>query len=159
MAFCANCGAQMADTATFCPGCGRPAAGSAPAGPTPSSSYGTGGGHASRTAPQPLPLNAEDAKGFLAALFDLSFTSFIATKLIKVLYVLCILGAAVAALGLAASGFSQGVAVGLLMLVIVAPIVFLLSVIYARVLLEIIIVVFRAAEHLAEMAERGRPLA
>jgi len=32
--FCANCGAQMADTAAFCPSCGKSAAASASAGPT-----------------------------------------------------------------------------------------------------------------------------
>lgn len=32
MAFCANCGTQMAENAAFCPGCGRPAASPPPAG-------------------------------------------------------------------------------------------------------------------------------
>jgi hypothetical protein len=63
---------------------------------------------------------------------------------------------ALTALSIAASGFSQGTGTGLLAMVIVAPIVFLLGVIYSRVLLEIIIVIFRMEEHLAEIAERGR---
>jgi hypothetical protein len=83
----------------------------------------------------------------------------VTTKLIKVIYALGMVIAALAALMLAATGFTQGGLVGIAMLVIVAPIVFLLTVIYSRVLLEIIIVVFRMAEHLAEIAEQGRKAA
>jgi len=159
MAFCPNCGTQIADNVAFCPSCGKPAVG------TGSGSASSGGagvvGAAYGAAPAPmaaqaLPTNAEEAKGFLSSLFDLSFTNFVATKLIKVLFVLCIVISALFALGLAAGGFRQDTGTGLLMLVIVAPIVFLLSVTYARVLLELVIVVFRMAEHLAEIAEQGR---
>jgi hypothetical protein len=41
-------------------------------------------------------------------------------------------------------------------MLVVAPLVFLATVIYARVLLEIMIMVFRMAEHLAEIARQGR---
>jgi hypothetical protein len=105
---------------------------------------------------QPTPsATADEARGLFSSLFDLSFTTFVTSKLIKVLYALAILFAALVAAALLVSGFSQGSLVGLLML-IVAPIVFLATVIYARVLLEIMIVVFRMAEHLAEIAQQGR---
>jgi Domain of unknown function (DUF4282) len=107
---------------------------------------------------QPTPPAAEEARGLLSSLFDLSFTTFITSKLIKVVYALAIAFAALVAAALLVSGFSQGTLVGLLML-IVAPIVFLAIVIYARVILEIMIVVFRMAEHLAEIAQQGRRLA
>ncbi len=42
------------------------------------------------------------------------------------------------------------------MLVIVAPVVFLALVIYMRVMMELIIVIFRVAEHLTEMTRQGR---
>jgi hypothetical protein len=105
--------------------------------------------------PQHTPPIAEEVQGLLSSLFDLSFTTFITSKLIKVLYAMAIAFAALVATALLVSGFSQGALVGLLMLV-VAPVVFLATVIYARVLLEIMIVVFRMAEHLAEIARQGR---
>lgn len=105
----------------------------------------------------------EQSVGFLSSLFDFSFTSFITTKLIKVLYALAILGAALAGLGFfllaVVSGFKESALAGLGALVIggiVAALVFFLWVLYARVLLEIIIVIFRMSEHLAEIARQGR---
>jgi hypothetical protein len=118
------------------------------------------------TVPLPRPIHGSppattpfEASGFLSSLFDFSFTSFITTKLIKLIYALTMLVSAGFALFVAAAGFSMGSAVGLLTLVIVAPLTFLMSVIYFRVLLELVIVVFRMAEHLAEIARRGRDIA
>jgi hypothetical protein len=98
----------------------------------------------------------QSPQSFLGSLFDFSFTSFITSKLIKVLYGLLMAIAALYAIFFIIIGFSQGTGLGLFMLIIVAPIVFFLSVIYARVLLELIIVVFRIAEHTSEIAEQGR---
>lgn len=94
--------------------------------------------------------------GFLGSLFDLSFTSFITTKLIKVLYGLWLAVAGLAALVLIISGFQGGAGRGVLMLIIGAPLLFFFSALYGRVLMEITIVVFRIAEHTAEIAEQGR---
>src|SRR5438046_5746497 len=89
MAFCQSCGAQMSEGATVCTACGEAKSGrpygSTP-GMTPPSQYA------------PTATGAE-VREFLSSLFDLSFTSFITTKLIKVLYVLSLLGAALIALG------------------------------------------------------------
>lgn len=158
MAFCSICGTQMADSATFCPGCGRKAEGAVGGGVPAGSARPSAASQSApaTTAAQAMPISADEAKGFLSALFDLSFTSFVTTKLIKVLFVLLIVICALMALGIAASGFNQGTGTGVLALVIIAPIVFFLGVIYSRVLLEIIIVIFRMAEHLAEIAEQGR---
>ena len=41
---------------------------------------------------------AADTRGFLGALFDFSFTSFVTTKIIKVLYVLILIMVVIAAL-------------------------------------------------------------
>ncbi len=130
MNFCPKCGAPMNPGAAGCPACG----------PVP--------------APYAAPISQADASGFLASLFDLSFTSFITSKLIKVLYVLGIVGAAVWALIMAGTGISQG-GVGLL-LALLSPVLFLAGVIYFRVMMEVIMVIFRAAEHLAEIARQGR---
>jgi hypothetical protein len=94
--------------------------------------------------------------GFLASLFDFSFTTFITTKLIRVLYILGMVLAGFSALGFAFSGFAHSFFFGLFTLVIVAPLMFLAFIIYSRVVLELIIVLFRASEHLAEIARQGR---
>ncbi len=98
----------------------------------------------------------DQAKGFLESLFDFSFTTFVTSKLIKVLYVLSIVCAALGWLFLIIIGFTVSTALGVLMLLIGGPLLFLLSVIYARVLLEIMIVIFRISEHTAEIAAHAR---
>jgi hypothetical protein len=98
----------------------------------------------------------DQTKGFFESLFDLSFTAFITSKLIKLLYVLSIAGAALASLFLIIFCFNISTTAGVLMLLIGGPLLFLLSVIYARVFLEIMIVIFRISEHIAEIAEQGR---
>lgn len=92
----------------------------------------------------------------MSALFDTSFTSFITTKLVKLAYVIAMLVAAFVALMVVVAGFSMGKLVGLIALVIGAPLVFLAYVIAARITLELLIVVFRMAEHTAEIARQGR---
>jgi len=85
-------------------------------------------------------------KGFFGALFDLSFSSLITTKIIKILYVLSIILAAIAYIGWVITGFNADAGIGVFVLLIAGPIGLLLSIIYARVILEIIIVVFRLLE-------------
>jgi len=94
------------------------------------------------------------AASFLDALFDFSFTTFVTSKLVKVLYALSVIGAGLLALVLVMMGFEISQSVGIITLLIVAPLVFFLIVIYVRVLLEVMIVVFRIAEHLAQIAEK-----
>lgn len=98
----------------------------------------------------------DHAKGFFGSLFDLSFTSLITSKIIKLLYILSIVVAGIAALSVIASSFAASTTAGIFSLLIVAPLIFIVSVIYARVLLEIIIVIFRISEHAAEIAAQGR---
>ncbi len=95
------------------------------------------------------------AKGFLASLFDFSFSSFVATRVVKVLYVLIVVIAGLYALGLLALGFRAGTVVGLLFLLVVCPLVFIVFVAVYRVLLEVMVVIFRMAEDLAEIRRRG----
>jgi len=105
--------------------------------------------------------HVDEGRGFFSSLFDLSFTSFITTRLIKLLYAMLIVLAAVTALALG-SGLSiaataiGGRFLGLLAFVIVGPVVFLVNVILARVMLEGAIVFFRMAEHTAQIARQGR---
>ena len=92
---------------------------------------------------------------FLRALFDFSFSQFITTRLIRLLYAIGVVIAALVALGAIIRGFNESAGAGVVAL-IVAPLIFLLVVIVARVWLELVIVVFRIAEYLRDMAGERR---
>lgn len=86
-----------------------------------------------------------DPKSILSDLLDWSFRRFVTPQLIKVLYVIGIALAALWSLGILFSFAAQGV----LMFfagIIVAPLVFILGVLYARVVLELVMVIFRISE-------------
>lgn len=95
-----------------------------------------------------------ESTGFLASLFDFSFSHFITAKLIRVLYALFLILAGLGVVGMLISGFSQGFAYGVVILIL-APLGFLLAAMYFRVLLEVLIVIFRIAENVEKIAERG----
>lgn len=94
-------------------------------------------------------------KGFLASLFDFEFSSFIATRLVKLLYGLAMVGIALAALSLVVGAFQEGLLPGLLMLLVGAPLATLFMLVYARVVAELMIVVFRISENIQQIADRG----
>jgi uncharacterized protein DUF4282 len=81
--------------------------------------------------------------GFFGALFDFSFESFITTKLVPILYGLALVAVVLSAIGLFTRG-GAGILLGLIVLG--------LGAIYARVVMEMIIVFFRIAEHTRDMA-------
>lgn len=103
----------------------------------------------------PIQFSANDAKGFLSRLFDLSFETFITTSIIKVLYILFIVFAGLAAIGFILAGFATDAATGIVFLVL-SPLLFLLYVILARIWLEIVIVLFRIHDQTAETARNTR---
>ena len=76
----------------------------------------------------------QEERGFFAALFDVSFTSFVTTRIIKVLYIITLVVIGLGALAFVIAAFAQSAAGGLITLVIVAPLVSLLYVIYTRVM-------------------------
>lgn len=91
-----------------------------------------------------------EQKGFLAALFDVSFTSFVTVRIIKVIYIITLVLIGIGALFFVVAAFAQSAAGGLFVLIVVAPLGGLLYVIYARVLLEIVIAIFRIMENTGE---------
>ena len=96
----------------------------------------------------------EERRGFFSELFDFSFAEFLTPKIIKVLYGLGILMAGIVAIGFLASGFKTSTGLGIVTLIL-SPIVFLLYVIFIRVYLELVIVIFRIADHTETMAGRS----
>ena len=87
---------------------------------------------------------------FFHPLFDFSFHRSVTLRMIKFLYILSILFAGLMALFFILVGFETSTWFGIFALVIAAPLVFLLTVIFSRVLLEMILVVFRTADHTAD---------
>ena len=100
--------------------------------------------------------------GFIGGLFDFSFTTFITTKVVKVLYGLWLLGVA----GIVLTGFYAAIdtmflrhythpAEGFMMLVL-TPLAAALYLILGRVYMELIIVMFQIAENLTELNRKTR---
>ena len=94
---------------------------------------------------QPTP------KGFFKALFDFSFTSYVTPKIIKIIFGLVVIVAAVIALVIIIAGFEVNIAAGIFALIILAPLAFLFYVIIYRVLLEVVMAVFTIAENTTRM--------
>jgi len=93
-----------------------------------------------------------DNKGSLGLLFDLSFSEFVTTRVIKVLFIIGVLFAGIGSLTFIWSGFQGGFLKGLLFLIL-SPLVFLLWTLGARIWCELIIVAFRIAENTSRMVQ------
>jgi Domain of unknown function (DUF4282) len=93
--------------------------------------------------------------GFFGALFDLSFTSLITTKIIRVLYMLSMIVIGVVALIVVVAGFLHSGGTGIVLLVL-APIFSLIFLVYVRVLLEISIALLRIMENTTDLVAQGR---
>jgi hypothetical protein len=114
----------------------------------PSGAPATGSGAMGRS-------QASDARGFLGALFDFSFTSLVTTKIIKVLYVLILVLVSISALVFTIAAFRLSAAFGLLTLVVGDPLFILIVMAFWRLVLESFVVRFRIAEDVRELRERS----
>jgi hypothetical protein len=103
----------------------------------------------------PAPRDAADAHGFLGALFDFGFTSFVTPKVIKVLYMLIVIGTVVSALVVTIIAFKASTVFGFLMLVFGDPLFILIVLAIYRIILEFFVVTFRVAEDVRVLRERG----
>lgn len=101
-----------------------------------------------------------EGKGFFGALFDLSFSEFVTTKMIKILYILLLILVAIGFVIALFSGlitmFSRGGFLAGLVAIVLAPIGALIYIILARMWMELIIVVFRIAENTTELVRLKR---
>lgn len=93
--------------------------------------------------------------GFLNSLFDYSFSSFITSRIIKVLYVLTTIVVALWTLLLILAAFNASSGLGLVTLLFIGPLFFLIAMIYARVGLELLMVIFRIHEDVREINQRA----
>ena len=101
------------------------------------------------------PGEAADPRGFLSALFDFGFTSFVTPKIIKMLYMLVVIGTAVSALVFTIIVFKASVPFGILTLVFADPLFILIVLAIYRIILEFFVVTFRVAEDIRALRERG----
>ena len=96
------------------------------------------------------------SKGFLGALFDFSFTSFVTPKIVKVLYVLITIWTVIWALVFLRLGFKYGGAAGgFFTLVVVDPILVVLTLGVYRMVLELFMVVHRMHDDLKALRDRA----
>lgn len=94
----------------------------------------------------------ENPQAFARALFDLRFTKFITTKIVPILFILGCIAIAMSYLTAVVTAFSHHVSTGLLVMLVVGPVMSLIYVVFLRVLLEVVIVLFRILENTQVMA-------
>jgi cellulose synthase/poly-beta-1,6-N-acetylglucosamine synthase-like glycosyltransferase len=104
------------------------------------------------------PSASLQARGFFAALFDFNFRSFITLKFLKVIYAVVMTLILLGGVFFLISGLSRGGFTAILSLIGV-PLVTLLYLVFARIYLEIIALLFRIGENTTIMAQSvgGRP--
>jgi hypothetical protein len=94
----------------------------------------------------PTPSPSSSPKGFFARLFDLSFSEFVTPSIIKVIFIVGIVLAGLMSLVVFAAFANQGggaVVAG----IVFAPLVFFVYVLFARVLSEVYLILFRIEEN------------
>jgi hypothetical protein len=88
----------------------------------------------------------EQMQGVISALFDFSFATFTAKRLIPILYGLGLVVTGIYAIGALWMAIQSGGAFALGMLIMI-PLVYLLGVVSMRVFMEAVMAVFRIAEN------------
>ncbi len=125
---------QNPDEAAVCRNCGRalrPTAGPPPVVPA-----------------QPVGAYPQD---FFGKLFDFSFRGFITPTIISIIYGIVVVLLVLATLFSIVWAFRVGTAAGVITLIL-SPIIFFIYLIFARMWLEIVIVLFRIAQDVGEIA-------
>jgi len=93
---------------------------------------------------------ANQAKGFFARLFDLSFKSYVTPSVVRFLFVVAIVLSAITWIGLIITAFSANVGLGILAILLGWIIPLLLIILY-RMGMEISVAIINIAEHTARI--------
>ncbi len=96
-----------------------------------------------------------DAMQGLRMLFDLSFSEFVTTRVIKVLYIIGMAFSAICPIALIVAGFILHPGYGVLFLLL-SPVLFLLFLLFSRIGCEMIMVLFRIAENTSRLADQEK---
>jgi hypothetical protein len=92
-----------------------------------------------------------EAEGLFSGLFDFHFTKFISLKFIRVIYALQVAAVLLVGLLFLISSFKAG-GVGIAIGIFVVPLSTLLSLLWARIVTEVLALFFRIGENTAAMA-------
>ena len=136
--YCTNCGALNKDDAKFCVNCSE----------SLSDVQIEGRLTRSRALNDVSDLKKID---LLHALFDFSFNQLISLRITKWLFVFSIFAASLIAFLLVIAGFQTSKAFGFFSLLIGAPLIIILVMIYSRILLETMLAVSRISGHMARL--------
>lgn len=131
-----------------------PVTASAPAGPPPTPAPPPYAAQAQYGAAPPSPPPAA-GRSFWNRLFDFSFEEFITPTIMKVLYIIAMVVIGLSVLGMIVAGFTSYGGMGVFWL-IGALIWGFISLLVARVLLEMIVVFFRIRDNTEEIATKKR---
>lgn len=96
----------------------------------------------------------EEGKGFLASLFDLSMTEMITPKIIRVIFIIGLLGLLVSAVFGLVTAIMSGEVVAIILALIAVVVGFFVAVILLRIYLEIVVVFFRIYDELRYLNKR-----
>lgn len=99
----------------------------------------------------------QEPSGFFTRLYDFSFSEFITPKIISILFGIGILASAFGAFVFIGWGFKMGGFFFGLLCLILSPLVFIVYTIVLRVGLELIIILFRIADHVTAIADQQKP--
>jgi hypothetical protein len=99
----------------------------------------------------PLGMSA----GFFSSLFDMDFKTLITVRVIKILYWLIIMLASLSALLTFLRVLFTGRPVAIILAVILTPLFYLLEIMFARVGLELVLVIFRMADDVRAIKQGG----
>jgi hypothetical protein len=92
--------------------------------------------------------------GGLMSILDLSFSKFITVSIIRFVYALLLIAVAIGYVLLVIAGFSQGVLAGVGVMV-VGLIGAVIEMIFIRMWLELIVVIFKIGENVSKIAQSG----
>lgn len=100
-------------------------------------------------------MSSAEAKGLVSSLFDFSFTSLITTKIIRFVYALTVALYTLGAVGLLIAGLASGSAAGVFAGLILVPVGYLVYLIFIRMWMEFLIVVFRMGDDIHALRSGG----
>ncbi|MBX3142068.1 MAG: DUF4282 domain-containing protein [Trueperaceae bacterium] len=97
-----------------------------------------------------------DSQSFFSKLFDMSFTQYVTPSIIRIIFVLSIVMAGIAAIGVFTTASTTFGGAGVLLGLLLAVVGFILYVVFARMGLEVVIALFRIAENTRVIADNAR---
>lgn len=93
-----------------------------------------------------------EGKSFLSVIFDFSFSEFVTTRVVKFLLALAMIVNVIVTIGVIVGAFQNSVFGGIIALIL-SPVIYLVMMLFSRIYLELIIVIFRIAENLNKIRE------